>query len=282
MIVSGFAKVNLSLRVRRRDDSGFHPLLSLVQSIGWADRVSLVPSDGDEFTVDGSMVAETSNLAWRAVEAVRSAAGSDATVRLHLEKRIPVAAGLGGGSADAAAALVAAGALFRVGHHSLTGLAPGLGSDVPFCLVGGSAWMEGRGERIAQAAFTPDFFLAVVVPDFELSTAAVYRRWDDLEAPEDRSPAGGRDLPPSLREAGPLVNDLLPAALSLRPDLGDFMADLALAWGRPVLLSGSGPACFAFFADAEEAAEATGLTPPVRSAWSGAPADRGWRIDDEG
>ncbi len=277
MIVDGFAKVNLSLRVRPRDDTGFHPVHSLVQSVGWWDRLTLERSDDDAFSIDGDLPAEEDNLAWRAVEAVRADAGVHQRWSLHLDKRIAVAAGLGGGSADAAAALVAATRLLRAAPGTSERLAPGLGSDVAFCLVGGTAWMAGRGEVITSVPLSPDYAVAIAVPPFELSTAAVYRHWDEMDGPF--GPAfGGRSLPPSLRGFDDLANDLLPAALDLRPELGDWMDSLAERWDRPVHLTGSGPACFSFFADEEEAVGALGPVQGARAAWAGVPVETGVRV----
>jgi 4-diphosphocytidyl-2-C-methyl-D-erythritol kinase len=245
VIVDGFAKINLSLRVRPRDDSGYHPLRSLVQSVGWSDRLTLVAADDDAFTIDGDLPAEEDNLAWRAVEAVRTDAGARQRWSLHLDKRIAVAAGLGGGSADAAAGLVAATHLLRSPAGTAERLAPGIGSDVPFCLVGGTAWMEGRGEIVTVIPLQSDYVVAIAVPPFELATAAVYRRWDEMDGPSGPV-LGGRSLPPTLRGFDEVGNDLLAAALDVRPELGDWMDDLADRWDRPLLLTGSGPACFAF------------------------------------
>lgn len=280
MIVDGFAKVNLSLRVRSRDGSGYHPIRSLVQSVGWSDRLTLEIAEDDAFTIDGDLPAEEDNLAWRAVEAVRADAAVRRRLSLHLHKRIAVAAGLGGGSADAAAGLVAATGLLRAAPGTAERLAPELGSDVAFCLVGGTAWMEGRGETVSPVPLQPDYALAIAVPPFQLATAAVYRRWDDLEGPSG-TVLSGRHVPPSLRQFDDLANDLLPAALDLRPGLGDFMADLAQRWDRPVLLTGSGPATFAFFADVDEASAAITAVVGARAVWAGVPVGVGVRVIGE-
>ncbi len=278
MKVSAFAKVNLSLRVRRRDSTGYHPLRSLVQSIDWTDHLTLEAADEDDFRVTGDLSAEEDNLAWRAVGAVRTTLGVRRPVSLHLDKRIAVAAGLGGGSADAAAALVAAVRLLGGPADLPERLAPDLGSDVPFCLVGGTAWMEGRGESITSVPLATDYALAVAVPPFELVTAAVYRRWDELGEPV--APAlEARHLPPTLRDIDELGNDLLLAARDLRPGLGDWMAELAEVWQRPVLLTGSGPACFAFFADEDEAASASRAVLDARAVWAGSPSPIGVRLE---
>jgi 4-diphosphocytidyl-2-C-methyl-D-erythritol kinase len=226
MEAEAFAKVNLSLRLRARDASGYHPLRSLVQSVDWADRLTLEGAESDSFVVTGLPApADEANLAWRALEAVRAAAPRRAAVALALEKRIPISAGLGGGSADAAATLALAAGRFGLSAAERAALAPGLGADVPFCLAGGTAWMEGHGERVTSLPPPAGFWLAVVVPPFEISTGAAYALWDALEGPEGPA-VEGRDLPPQLRPYEPLGNDLVPAARSLAPGLGDWAADL--------------------------------------------------------
>lgn len=278
MRAEAYAKVNMSLRVGARDASGRHPLRSLVQSIDWADRLALGPASDDSFTVTGLPApADESNLAWRAVEAVRAVAARPAPVALTLGKHIPLAAGLGGGSADAAAALVLAGARFGLGPADRDGLAPGLGADVPFCLLGGTAWMEGYGERLTPLPPFAGFWLAVAVPPFEVPTGDAYSRWDELEGP-DGPAAPGRDLPPELRPYEPLANDLVPAALSLVPGLGDWAADLRRLWGRALLMSGSGPAHFALFPTASEATAAAAAVSGARGARACLPLAQGWQV----
>jgi 4-diphosphocytidyl-2-C-methyl-D-erythritol kinase len=279
MQLDAFAKVNLSLRLRPRDGTGRHPLHSLVQSIDWADGLVLDGAAADAFTVRGLPApADESNLAWRALEAARASAGARrAPVALTLDKHIPLAAGLGGGSADAAGTLVLAAERFGLTPEQRGVLAPGLGADVPFCLVGGTAWMEGYGERLAPLPLLGGFWMAVVVPPFEVSTAAAYGRWDDLGGPAGPEPHS-RDLPPGLRAGEPLANDLAPAAESLAPELGDWRADLRRLWGRDVLMSGSGPALFAFFASAEEAAQAAAAVSGARGARACGPVPQGWQV----
>jgi len=279
--IRGFAKVNLALQVRPRDRSDRHPLRSLVQSIDLDDIVTVAPAEEDGFIVEApeEVPGDENNLAWRAMEAVRLRVRRPISMRLN--KRIPVAAGLGGGSADAAASLVAAGGLFGADEAALRSIAPGLGGDVPFCLTGGRLWMEGYGERLTPTPMSSDFWLAIAVPPFELSTAAVYRRWDALDGPAGPA-VDARWLPPSLRELAPLVNDLTPAAIALRPDLGEWIVDLAAAWGTGVAMSGSGPAVFGFFADVEEATDAADEVRGGRAAMPAAPLDRGWEGDPGG
>lgn len=277
MEAEAFAKVNLSLRVGARDASGRHPLHSVAQSIDWADHLAMEGAEADSFVVTGlAAPAGESNLARRALEAVRAAAPRRGPVALSLGKHIPLAAGLGGGSADAAATLALAAARFGLPAAETAALAPALGADVPFCLAGGTALMEGYGERLTPLPPLAGFWLVVVVPPFEISTEAAYARWDALEGPEGPA-AEGRDLPPQLRSYQPLVNDLVPAARSLAPGLGDWAADLRHRWGRAVLMSGSGPSLFAFFPSASEAADAAAVA-GVRGARACRPVSQGWQV----
>lgn len=249
------AKLNLSLQVRPPDRSGYHPVRSLVQTIEWLDLLDVEAADEDELRVEGlELAADDDNLIWKAVRSLVDAAARP-RLSFVLHKTIAVAAGLGGGSSDAAAALRATAAVHRITDSVVTTVAPAIGADVPFFLVGGTAWMEGYGERIAATPSLEGFAVAVVVPPFELATPAVYRAWDRLEFPE--GPAiTERHLPPALRGEGSLGNDLFPAACDLAPELADWVSDLADHWGRPVLMSGSGPSLFAFFSDEEESASA--------------------------
>jgi len=276
MQVEAFAKVNLSLRVRPPDSSGLHPVRSLAQSIGWADRVSLDPAGEDGFVVSGpdEVPRDGSNLALQALEAVRSRAARSGPILLALEKHIPAAAGLGGGSADAAAVLALAAAHLGLEDVGRDALASGLGADVPFCLTGGTALVAGHGEEITSLPFAGGYALAVAVPPFRLPTAGVYRRWDEMEGPVGPGVAG-RALPVLLREHAPLVNDLTPAALDLTPGLGDWIADLSRLWGTPVLMSGSGPALFSFFPTPGEAAAAAGAVKGSRGATAADPMSTG-------
>lgn len=260
------AKVNLSLRVGARGADGYHPLSSLVQTIDWLDLLDVEEADADGLEIEGADLPEGGeNLVWRAVDALGR---PRPPLHLRLVKRIAVAAGLGGGSADAAATLAACGRLLRLPADALAAAAARVGSDVPFLLTGGSAVTEGRGERILPRPALAGFALAVVVPAGELRTPDVYRRWDELGGPAG-PPVRGRSLPPALRSEE-LVNDLTPAAIDLVPALADHVRDLERAWGRPVAMSGSGPSLFAFFADGEEAAAAAAEAPGDNRAAVGA------------
>lgn len=252
------AKLNFDLRLRSVDASGLHPLRSLVQTIDWSDLLSLEEGDEDTFQIHGADLPEGGdNLIWRAVEALQL--DSRPRLALRLEKRIAVSAGLGGGSADAAATLAGLADMLGLDPERVGAAAARVGADVPFLLTGGTAWMEGYGTEITPLPPLSGFAVAVAVPPFELPTPAVYRRWDELGEPLGTEVTVSA-LPPSLRPFGDVRNDLTPAAVSLQPDLADWMADLELRWERPVLMSGSGPACFAFFLDSDEAEDAVAAT----------------------
>jgi 4-diphosphocytidyl-2-C-methyl-D-erythritol kinase len=274
-----YAKVNLSLHVGAGGGPR-HPVSGLFQSIGWADRLTL--EEAEEDVIAGSegrpIVAGEDNLAWRAAVAVRGLAEAKAAMALTLDKEIPVAAGLGGGSADAAAALVLAGRLWGVGPEAQATLAATLGSDVPFCLAGGLAHVSGTGEVVEPLEPSGGYALALVVPPVEVSTAAVYSTWDRLDGPTGR-PIGGSDLPPALRGLGPLRNDLYPAAVAVAPEIDEWRAEMVSRWGRAVILTGSGPTLFAFFVDEAEAAASLEAAPVgARALFATRPVGRGWEF----
>jgi 4-diphosphocytidyl-2C-methyl-D-erythritol kinase len=279
---TAFAKVNLGLRVGPVREDGFHPIEGIFQSVDIVDRLTLEDADEDSIGAGaGRQVADgLDNLAFRAVAAVRTAARAAQPLAVTLEKTIPAAAGLGGGSADAAAGLALAGRRFGIGFGILNELAPDLGSDVPFCLAGGTARVAGRGEVVQPMEALAGFALAIVVPPVEISTPAAFRKWDELGGPAGlRMPSGA--LPPALRSEGDLCNDLYPAAAAIVPVLDDWRADLEVSWGRPVMLSGSGPSLFGFFVDADEAAGAVGAIPTgARFAEVCDLSLIGWRLTD--
>lgn len=247
------AKVNLSLRVGRPRSDGYHPLDSLIQTIGWADRIRLRDADEDELRVQGAeLPTDGDNLVWRAVESLGVTDRSP--LEVTLEKEVPFGAGLGGGSSDAAAVITALGDRYRISDAARRAAALSVGADVTFFLHGGTARMEGIGERITGLDPLSGFVVGVVVPDYRLSTPDVYRAWDRLDHPPG-DVVEARGLPPTLRHVE-VVNDLTAAAVELEPQLGDLIVDLSDRWGRPVMISGSGSAVFACFADLDEAGAA--------------------------
>jgi 4-diphosphocytidyl-2-C-methyl-D-erythritol kinase len=270
------AKVNLDLRVLGHERDGYHRLRSLAQAIDRYDTLDVEPADEDALAVDGEEI-EGPNLVWKAIGMLRHRSGNTMPLACTLHKAIPVAAGLGGGSADAAAALLAASRI--IGGAPPAHDAVAIGADVPFFFRGGLAMMEGRGERLTALPFVSDYALAVVTPGFRLSTTDVFRTWDRLPERQARSVSSG-SVPPSLREYAPLRNELEPAARLVAPDLGDWVTELETRWGRPALLTGSGPTLFGFFLDVDEAASAIEGV-PGRAAFAAVPVPYGVRLDEQ-
>jgi 4-diphosphocytidyl-2-C-methyl-D-erythritol kinase len=292
------AKVNLQLAVGPARAHGYHDVVTVYHAVSLFDEVTVAPAERDSVSVTGegadSVPADGSNLAARAVAELLAAVGAGAKdspgLAIRINKRIPVAAGLAGGSADAAAALVACNELWRTGlsQAELCELAASVGSDVAFGLVGGTAIGVGRGERVtpALAAGTYHWVLAFAMDG--LSTAQVYAACDRIRATRNGpdgsgaapvKPAGrprsGRTStaappgPPALdkrlmvalrsgnpAEVGPLLaNDLQQAAISLRPDLRRTLAAGTEHGALAAIVSGSGPTCAYLAKDARHAAD---------------------------
>jgi 4-diphosphocytidyl-2-C-methyl-D-erythritol kinase len=248
------AKVNLSLHVEPPKADGYHPIKSLVQTIEWCDLLEVEKAEGDDLKVAGADLDPEDNLVRKAIDAVR-VQRSVPPLEMRLRKRIPIGSGLGGGSSDAAAALLAAFSFGPDDDTAMQEVATSLGADVPLFLVGGTILMSGYGEVIETQPDLSGLAIAVAVPSFSLSTADVYRRWDELEGPSGEVTSPG-SLPPALRGEMPIRNDLTPAAVALEPMFGDFIADLRSLWGPCVLMTGSGSGCFALFPNHDEADDA--------------------------
>ncbi|MDE0369832.1 MAG: hypothetical protein OXI84_06805 [bacterium] len=278
------AKLNLSLHVRRVDSSGLHPVRGLTLSISRNDILVMEPAESDHLEIHGAdLPTGDENLVWKAVSALRRGQTDPPPARFELWKRIPVAAGLAGGSSDAAAALLLYGNLTGRDRAHLTRPAVKIGADVSFCLRGGLRWIGGYGEQIGDRLDRDrDFVLVVAVPPFMLETARVYSAWDRLGEPKGRTVAGTA-IPPGLRRHGLLVNDLYPAATSIEPDLDDWRVELESRWDRPVLMSGSGPSLYAFFTDQAEAGEGLELVPEeARDAFVASPQSQGAHLVEDG
>ncbi|HEX5989755.1 MAG TPA: hypothetical protein VFY75_06050 [Solirubrobacterales bacterium] len=260
MLLRAPAKLNLCLYLGPTREDGLHELCSLFEPLELADLIEVAPAERDEVVCAG---VEGENLAARALAALRASGWEHEPLRVEIEKRVPVAAGLGGGSGDAAAILrLAAGEV-----ADLPRLAAELGADVPSQLRPSLALVRGAGERVLPLP-DPAEHAAVLLPGGGgLSTAAVFAECDRLGL--GRSAAELEELGDRLREvagagASPLdypellVNDLEPAARSLRPDVGDALDALREAGAPLAILSGSGPTAVGLFPDlraAEAAAE---------------------------
>ena len=260
------AKVNLYLGVGPKQFTGFHNLATVFQSVSIYDEITIAPAESFEIKPAGvfanAIPVDQSNLVWKAVELVAKACGEDPHLSVTINKAIPVAAGMAGGSADAAAALVACDSYWQAGlsRSQIDAMAKILGSDVPFMLHGGCALGTGRGDVLAPIMTRGKFHWVFATFDQGLSTSAVYERFDkvsmlsDEYVPEVPSEVLGALAHADAHALGDsLHNDLQSAALTLRPGLADTM-EFGLDHGAlGTVVSGSGPTC-AFLAKDEASA----------------------------
>jgi 4-diphosphocytidyl-2-C-methyl-D-erythritol kinase len=253
-----YAKVNLVLHVGRPRPDGLHPLCSILASVDLADDVLVRPARGDADGVHCPGI-DGPNLAAAAVAAFRDRAPDLPLLDVSITKRIPVAAGLGGGSADAAAVLRAANRIAGepLDPTALREIAATLGSDVASQVEPGHALVTGVGEIVEPIRLPA--LAAVLVPQAEgLQTAAVYEELDRMKRWRDRlDPAAAK----AALEARSFENDLQPAALGLRPELAAVLDRLRSAGALAALVSGSGPTCFGLFPDLQAARAAAGAVP---------------------
>lgn len=249
------AKINLYLGVGVRRPDGFHELVTVYHAVDVVDEVRARPTDALRVSVRGPAAGQVpvgeGNLVWRAAALLAASAGLPPDVELVTDKVIPVAAGLAGGSADAAATLLACDALWELGTPAaqLHRLAAELGSDVPFALHGGTALGTGRGEHLQPVPSVAALHWVLVPAGFGISTPAAYAELDRHRAaahsvPPARSPddllaalaAGDLDAVAEL-----LVNDLQPAAIALAPGLAEVLDAGRVAGALTAIVSGSGP-----------------------------------------
>ncbi len=229
-----------------------------------SDRLSLAFDGPADAPGAAALSAEADNLVLKAARLLAERAGVSPHAALRLAKNIPVAAGLGGGSADAAAALLALVELWRLrlSEQELFDLAAALGADVPMCLAGRTSFVSGVGERLQVAPALPPCAILLVNPGVALSTADVFAARHGGFAPSRPTPSWSSlaDFIELLSERG---NDLTPAAVSLRPVIGELLSFLRATNGaRYTAMSGSGATCFALYATAAEARRAATRLPP--------------------
>ncbi|KPF75176.1 4-diphosphocytidyl-2C-methyl-D-erythritol kinase [alpha proteobacterium AAP81b] len=241
------AKLNLALHLRRRRDDGYHDLETVFAFTDFGDTLTVAPGDGLSLAVSGDYAeaagAGGDNLVLRAARALAAAAGVRAHAALTLDKRIPVAAGLGGGSADAGAALRLLNRFWELGlgEAALVALAAGLGSDVPACVASRTCFGSGRGEALSDwpgdVSGTP---VLLVNPRMAVPTGPVFAAWDQVDC-------GG--IAPGAPLAA-LRNDMTAAAVGIAPVIGDVLGALERAGGASLVrMSGSGATCFALYPD---------------------------------
>ena len=272
------AKVNLFLHVVGRRSDGYHLLDSLAVFPVIGDTLRAAPADSLSLALEGpfgsALRAEPDNLVLRAARGLAALTGVRAGARLTLVKTLPVASGIGGGSADAAAALRLLGRLWGVAPAAaaLRALASRLGADVPVCLAGRPSRMGGVGEILSPAPDLPAFGLVLVNPGVAVSTPDVFRaRIGGFSAPAVL-PSGWPDAAAMARDLAALTNDLEPPAVALCPAIATVLAVLRATPGCLLArMSGSGATCFGLYADPAAAARAaSALARPGWWCWGGA------------
>lgn len=249
-------KVNVYLGVGPREFSGYHELATIFQAVGIYDEVTV--SAADSLVISGlgpfadRIPTDETNLAWKAAELVARACGEEPNIHIQIDKSIPIAAGMAGGSADAAAVLVACDAYWNAGipRDQLDAMAATLGSDVPFMLHGGCALGIGRGDVLSPVMTRGSFHWVFAIFDEGLSTAQIYEKTDDMrglefevepEVPTELLSALARGDAPALGRL--LHNDLQLAATTSRPQLGRVLEQGIDLGALGAIISGSGPTC---------------------------------------
>ena len=244
------AKVNLTLEVLGKRPDGYHDIASVMQAISLFDTLTFLPSDEIEVLAEIEELETQDNLVYRAAVLLKETSGVSAGAEIRLEKQIPLAAGLGGGSSDAAATLLGLDRLWSLGlgEEELKELAAQLGSDVPFFLTGGTALVEGRGERVSNVKTPPTLWLVLAFPDHRLEnkTATAYKSLSHTDHTDGRRTA---DLVKRIEAGSEITHDSFfnvfdRVANQIFPGIDGSWSILQEASGGPVHLSGAGPTLF--------------------------------------
>jgi len=275
LVVNAYAKINLGLSILGRRDDGFHELESIAVGLDWYDRLTAAPLPGGiEFRCSAAGLAGPENLAWRAAALIQNRFHVGRGIRLELEKRLDVGAGLGGGSSDAAAALLLCNALWglELSRSELAALGAELGSDVPLFFHLPHVWMAGRGDRVRPVSLAWRGWVVLVRTGVTVSTAAAYRRWRREDACKDTARRLNMIL--NTADAGSLeqstFNDLQKAVFRVAPRIGQLRRRLRdVGIERPLRVTGAG-SVMVLLEDSESAAVVTaarvletGLVPDV-------------------
>ena len=242
------AKINLGLEIRGRRDDGYHEIVTIFQALDFGDTVHLSPAPaigGKSAVPDLDPAAD---LAFRAAHELQARVGTDRGVHIRIDKRIPVAAGLAGGSTDAAAVLLGLRRLWNADARAVDDTARALGADVPFFLHPGTALGLARGDELSPLPDAPPHWALLARPDAAISARDAYAElrpaeWSGGGATLEQADAIHRgQFAPDL-----LTNDLQPAAIRLVPEVAEVIRALQAAGAAPALLAGSGPTCFGLF-----------------------------------
>ncbi|MCL0032922.1 4-(cytidine 5'-diphospho)-2-C-methyl-D-erythritol kinase [Peptococcaceae bacterium] len=248
--VKAHAKINLALKVLGKREDGYHEVEMVMQSLALHDKIFLTLIRSDiELLVEGDAPLDESNLAYKAAKAILEYSDCKQGIRIKLVKNIPAAAGLAGGSSDAAAVLLGINKLLKLGldTEELMEIGKGLGSDVPFCIMGGTALARGRGEKIQPLPKAPKMGVVLIKPDFGVSTAQVYKRFslDLVEKKADVNAVVEAIKKGDIKGiATAIFNDLEYVTMDMHPCLEGIKRQLEDAGALGVLMSGSGPTVY--------------------------------------
>jgi 4-diphosphocytidyl-2-C-methyl-D-erythritol kinase len=257
-----FAKVNYALEVRGLRDDGYHEISTILQSISLADELEIERSKGGFelfFEPEGVEVGPLEeNTVYKAWALLWEASGHELPARIRLHKKIPAGAGLGGGSADAAAVLIGMNELYSLGlsYKELRDIGSRIGADVPFCLSGGTALGEGKGEVLTQLPSPPGHHLVIAKPDRGADTGEVYRAYDERPG---RGTASVEPVVAALRSgdlsalARAIENDLEPVTAGFVPEVAVHKRELLRAGALGAAMSGTGTAVYGIFGSSNEA-----------------------------
>ena len=269
MLVQAFAKINWSLDITGVREDGYHLMDMLMQPVSLADEITLKPSDTISITTGGypPSRADETNLAWRAASALKAYTGCPKGVSIHVQKSIPIGAGMGGGSSDAAGVLYGLNRLWKTGLSAevLEQIGLSLGADVPFALRGGLSRTRGIGEILENFENKYNYWLVVIQPCAGLSTAKVFSLWKE-ETPSSRPDT---DAALSALETGDfsflcgsIGNVLQPVASRLRPEIEKACDALLREGASAARMTGSGSAVFGVFRNAAAAEKAFKILAP--------------------
>ncbi|MCH8092794.1 MAG: 4-(cytidine 5'-diphospho)-2-C-methyl-D-erythritol kinase [Proteobacteria bacterium] len=274
MAVAAPAKINLYLHLLGRRDDGYHLLDSLIVFLDFADTVSVRLADGLSLGLSGpsatALEGTGDNLVLDAARALAEAGGCKAGAAIELTKRVAVAAGLGGGSADAAATLLALSTLWRLDlpHARLADIALGLGADVPVCLASRPAFVGGIGEELEPAPSLPPVWVTLVNPGKALATKDVFAAHGGGFTRPGRFNASLKDAGALANQLAPLGNGLTAAALALAPGIGEVLEEIEATEGCLLArMSGSGATCFGLYNDEAGATAAAGAIRRAHPDW---------------
>lgn len=258
--LKAYAKVNLGLDVVRRLPNGYHEVKMVMQTVGIYDTVTLKKAkEGITVTTDNEEIpGDENNLVYKAAKLIAEACHLTEGVSIHLEKRIPIAAGMAGGSTDAAAVLKGMNELFalELSEEELKALGVKLGADIPYCIMGGTALAEGIGEKLTGLPDAPDCFLLVAKPDINVSTKYVYENLhlDTLEKHPDIDgmveAIGQGSLEGVMERMDNVLQSVTENRYPVITELKQFMEENG---ARKALMSGSGPTVFGIFEEEEKA-----------------------------